>query len=153
MFKKVTIFIFVNIILFTVMLVSSYSIHNYFLKKRNKKEVSLVNFLNSGNLPSFGSLFIGLTFGIIFGFLDNFGLWMGIDVLKEYMPGGELTKAAWGNTYSDFIGATIGTFIASMANDIFDVDVDDQPIWLNTVGIFIGCILGMNVGRLVTGKK
>jgi hypothetical protein len=95
---------------------------------------------------------VGLVFGLIFGFLDNFGLWMGLDVLQKYLPGGLLTKSAWSNTYSDLLGVTIGSFISIMAKDIFDFDEDASLIWLNTVGIVAGCILGMTVGRLLTGK-
>ena len=77
---------------------------------------------------------------------------MGIDTFYKYIPGGTLTKAAWGNTYSDVLGATSGTFLAIITKDYYEYDEDDAPIWLNTLGIFLGCILGMWAGRALTGR-
>ena len=54
---------------------------------------------------------------MVFGFMDNFGIWMGIDVLEKYMPGGVKMKAALGNTYSDMLGAIVGTSISIVAKD------------------------------------
>ena len=79
-------------------------------------------------------------------------LWMGVDKMMAYIPGGILTKSAWGNTYSDFIGATIGAAIASIGQDLLNVD-NTPPIWINAVGMVVGCIMGMTVGKLITGEK
>ena len=40
-----------------------------------------------------------------------------------------------------------------MAEEYYGYDDDNQPIWVNTLGIFIGCILGMLVGKAITGKE
>ena len=72
--------------------------------------------------------------------------------MMNVIPGGILTKGAWGNTYSDFIGATVGASIASIGKSMMDVD-DNPPIWINAVAMPIGCILGMFVGQLMTGKS
>jgi len=69
------------------------------------------------------------------------------------MPGGLLTKAALGNTYSDFLGVIVGTSISIIAQESLGYDDDNEPIWLNMVGILIGCFIGMSVGRILTGKK
>ena len=147
-------FIILNIILFFGLLFFAYSVHIKALKKKGKDKVSVLEYLNgdTSKLPSFKTISLGLVFGIVFGFMDNFGLWMGIDTLSKYITGGALTKAAWGNTYSDLIGSTAGTFISSIAADSLNYDDDDAPIWLNSVGIFIGCLLGMYMGKLITGK-
>ena len=147
-------FIFLNFILFFGLLYVAYKVHVKALKKQNKSTVTVFEYLNgdSPKLPSFETISLGLVFGIVFGFMDNFGLWMGIDTLSKYITGGVLTKAAWGNTYSDLVGSTAGTFIASIASDMFNYDDDNTPIWLNSAGIGIGCVLGMVVGKLLTGK-
>lgn len=150
--SPVIIFILINLVLFFGMFYLSYKINVYTRQKMNKPPFSVLEFVNKGSLPPLKDIMVGLVFGLIFGFLDNFGLWMGLDVLQKYLPGGLLTKSAWGNTYSDLLGVTMGSFISIMAKDIFDFDEDDSPIWLNTVGIVAGCILGMTVGRLLTGK-
>ena len=151
--NKILLFVIINIIGFFSLLYFSYTYHLHTLKRKGKKPVTLLKYINRGNLPSFKNIIIGLIFGLIFGFLDNLGLWMGIDVFYKYIPGGTLTKAGWGNTYSDLLGATVGTFIAEMAKDYFDYDNDNQPIWLNAFGIFWGCILGMSVGKILTRRN
>jgi len=94
------------------------------------------------------SLVVGLTFGIVFGFIDNFGLWVGISELERYMPGGVKVKAALGNTYSDGIGALLGTFVSIIAKDLYDSeDLENDPLWVNPIGIIIGCIIGIIVGK------
>ena len=151
--KKLIKFIIINLFIIFSLLYISYMVSLDTLKKNNKKEITLLNYINRGEIPGSKNLLIGLIFGLIFGFIDNFGLWLGIDILYKYLPGGTLTKAALGNTYSDVFGATAGTFIAEMAKNYFNYDDDNQPIWLNSVGIFFGCILGLLAGRLFTNRK
>ena len=85
---------------------------------------------------------LGLSFGMVFGFLDNFGLLIGIEQITKGLKLNNLQRSALGNTYSDFIGATIGTFISIILKQSFDYNDDDEPIWLDTLGILLGCILG-----------
>ena len=61
-------------------------------------------------------------------------------------------KAALGNTYSDMLGAIVGTSISIVAKDAVDYDNDDEPIWVSTFGIFLGCLLGIIFGRLITTR-
>jgi hypothetical protein len=152
--KTIIEFILFNLILFIIFLYVTFHYHNSHLTKQKKKPMTFIEFLNnSKKTPSFKNIILGLVFGIIFGFMDNFGLWMGVDKLEKFMPGGLLTKAALGNTYSDLLGAIIGTCISIIAQDTFDYDNDNSPIWLNTVGIVLGCLLGMFVGHVITGKS
>ena len=151
--EKVFRFILLNIFLICFFIILAYVVKNVLRKRKKQKPQTFIEFLNVGKKLTLKNVSIGLIFGIVFGFLDNFGLWMGISVLENYMPGGVKTKSALGNTYSDFIGATIGSAISILAVEIFDYDNDDTPLWVNTVGIVIGCILGMMAGRLITGKK
>lgn len=150
--NKIHAFIIINIVGFFGLLYLSYTYRIYVLKKNNKKPVSLVEFLNRGKLPSMKNILVGLVFGVVFGFIDNFGLWMGIDTFYKYIPGDTLTKSSYGNIYSTTLGATTGTFIALMAKDYFGYDDETEPIWLNVVGVFIGCILGMLMGTMLTKR-
>lgn len=151
--EKVFSFILLNIFLICFFISLAYIVKNIIRKRHNKKPQTFIEFLNVGKKITTKDVFIGLIFGIVFGFLDNFGLWMGMSALEKYMPGGIKTKSALGNTYSDFIGATIGTAISILAAEIYDYDNDDTPLWVNTAGIVIGCILGLISGRLITGKS
>ena len=158
---NIYLFILINIVLIVGMMLIAYNVNILYTSDKNikklygvsKKEVTLTMYLNKGSLPSMKNIIIGLVFGIIFGFMDNFGLWIGIGAFQKYIPGGIKTKAAWGNTYSDLLGATLGTFVASIIMDISNytnADADDMPIYVNTLGIFIGCMLGMIAGKALT---
>ena len=145
-------FLFFNCILIFLSFFIAYKVKNYKLKEENGGDypVGFIEWMNQGKLTLKG-VTVSLLFGIVFGFLDNLFLWIGIDSMMDFIPGGTLTKGAWGNTYSDFIGATVGASIASIAKSLMDVD-DNPPIWVNAVAMPIGCILGMVVGRNITGK-
>lgn len=143
-------FIITNILIILFFFIFAY----YIKQKKTKKKITVKDFLNGGKkLPSFKNLLVGIIFGVIFGFIDNVGLWFGMDDFSKNIKGGPLTKAAFGNTYSDFMGSIIGTFIASIAMDLFNYDDDNQPIWINTLGITIGCLLGILFGKLITKKN
>jgi uncharacterized membrane protein YfcA len=144
-------FIIFNIILISIAFWSAYQVRKYVTKKNDQKQQGFIYWFNQGTITPKG-VFVSLVFGIVFGFLDNFFMWMGLDKMMKFIPGGILTKGAWGNTYSDFVGATIGASVASIANDLLHND-DSPPIWANALGITIGCIFGMYVGGIVTGKK
>jgi hypothetical protein len=130
----------------------AFKIHNKVRKQKKKKERTFLEFINRGKIPEFKQLLIGASFGIVFGFIDNAGLWFGMSALDKYLPGGPLTKAALGNTFSDILGATFGSFISIILFDLVKYDDDDQPIWTNAIGIVIGCLIGLYIPRLITGK-
>ena len=125
------------------------------IKKKGKPLQSFLTFINNGKQLTYKPVLIGLIFGITFGFIDNLGLWIGLDKLARYLPGGIKTKAALGNTYSDGLGALLGTFIAVIVKDVISVDIDDNkdPLWINPIGIIFGCLLGIVVGNLIYKDK
>lgn len=114
---------------------------NYFL---NGEEVTLVNVL------------VGMAAGFIFGFVDNAGLFFGMDALdgvfSKYLPFGteEKVKSGYGNTFSDVIGSFLSTFIARLVES--RTKVVDYPIWSETLGVFVGCLVGIAVPRAILGK-
>jgi len=122
-------------------------------KRLEKKELELtfIQFINNNSKVSFKQILIGMSFGMIFGFIDNFGLWYGMEYLDPYLPGGNLTKAGFGNTYSDFIGSTMGTSISIVLNTLYPVE--DAPIWVNSLGIIFGCLLGLYIPRYLSGRS
>jgi magnesium-transporting ATPase (P-type) len=149
---KLFIFIMLNAIIVIGIIWFAFYYHNKNGIKNNRKKKRFMEFLNNEQEMTMKSILVGLSFGVVFGFMDNFALWLGIDKLEKYMPGGIKTKAALGNTYSDFIGATIGASISIMLNDYLDIPTYiNQPIWLNTVGIVLGCFLGLFAGRIIIG--
>lgn len=67
----------------------------------------------------------------------------GLDLFDNILPINPKLKAGWGNTYSDFIGSVLGTFLSSLVMNIFNFNQDSVPIWVNSIGMIIGCLLGM----------
>ena len=49
-----------------------------------------------------------------------------------------------GNLFSDGLGVTIGAFFSKFASSIFSSSAE-QPIWVDMVGISIGCIFGIMI--------
>jgi len=102
----------------------------------------------------------GLAFGIVFGFIDNAGLFFGMDALDTYIQQyfGEDKKVAAGigNTFSDVVGAFAGAFAGSYMESnmkkAFPKDIDEcvsTPLWADAVGIFIGCIIGIIIPKAI----
>ena len=151
--QKIYRFVIINLIVIVFFIYSAFKVKNIKQVEMNKPPLSFIQFLNVSDKLTIKNVFAGLIFGIVFGFLDNFGLWMGISVLEEHMPGGVKTKSALGNTYSDFIGAIVGTSVSILAFELLELSNDATPIWANTIGILIGCLLGMFFGKMVTGES
>ena len=145
-------FVIINILFLSFVVFITYTIYNCVREHKNKDRVTFASYINQGSIPKMESLLVGLIFGTVFGFIDNFGLWMGLHKIEKYIPGGVLTKSAVGNIYSDFLGVVLGTCISIVAKEWIDYNSDDQPMWVNVIGIVIGCVFGMFVGFLITGK-
>jgi hypothetical protein len=143
-------------ILFTIFIIVgsfylSYYVVNRELEKQGKEKYTLIGFLNNNTTPTFKNVLIGMSFGMVFGFIDNLGLWFGLQTFEKYIPGGILTKSAWGNTYSDGLGATLGTSISIILRTLYPIE--NTPIWVDTLGVVLGCILGIYIPKYLTGKN
>ena len=107
-----------------------------------------LGFKGSFNAKNF---FIGMMTNIIFGFIDNAGLFFGMDNLDPLFAkkfgAGELTKAGLGNTFSDMLGSFLGTFIGNGISNY--TDVDEWPIIADVIGIVIGCLLGLYIPKMI----
>lgn len=104
----------------------------------------------------------GLAFGVVFGFIDNAGLFFGMKALdpyiSDYISNDEKVAAGIGNTFSDVVGAFAGAFAGSIMESnmkkAFPKDIDEcvsTPLWADSVGIFIGCIIGIIVPKAIMG--
>ena len=103
----------------------------------------------TGTNASISGFLVGLVSSVIFGMIDNGGLYFGMDALDPILPGDELEKAGWGNTFSDFLGGFLGTFIGILVKNI--TGVEDTPLYSEVIGIVIGCILGIYIPKLIKG--
>ena len=123
-----------------------------FTIKQQNQWKSLSWFLNGEKPFSVRVLLLSMVSAMVFGFIDNSGLFFGMSALDKYLPGGNLEKAGWGNTFSDGVGAFMGAFVAKII--ALHTGFDGQgPIYGDFLGVIIGCILGIYVPKIITGKS
>ena len=110
----------------------------YKQNKKNKGELPFLDFINNGKMDSDFKkrIMVGIGTGIVFGILDNTGLWFGMDALDPILPKGELTQAGYGNVFSDSLSAFVSTFAGNIIANLTKVS-GDTPIWANAVGTFL----------------
>ena len=121
--------------------------------KKNKGKLSFLNFINNGEMGNDFKkrIMVGIGTGIVFGILDNTGLWFGMDALDPILPKGELTRAGFGNVFSDSLSAFISTFAGNIIANITNVS-GNTPIWASALGTFIGTLIGLYGCRYLTGR-
>ena len=145
----------INLLLVTVISVSfflifAFNVVNNSRIEKGENKLTFIQFLNNNSEVTLKKVLVGMSFGMIFGFIDNFGLWYGMDYLDPYIPGGNLTKAGYGNTFSDFIGSTMGTSISIILGTLYPTE--EAPIWVNSLGIIVGCLLGLYIPKYISGR-
>ena len=140
----------ITVFIVVFFLILSFVVVNNNRVKNGKDKLTFMQFFNNNSEVTFKKVFIGMSFGIIFGFIDNFGLWYGMDYLDPYIAGGNLTKAGYGNTFSDFIGSTMGTSISIILSTMYPTE--EAPIWVNSLGIVLGCLLGLYIPKYISGR-
>jgi len=150
--------IFLSIVFVCILItgVAAFAVTNAMLTSRGNDTITFGTFFGGKVLA--GSM-VGMSSGLVFGFLDNFGLFFGMDLLdpliQKFPMGTEpLVVAGYGNTFSDMVGAFMGVFVGKMIQEI--TDVRDYPIWSEAIGIFFGCLLGCFIPRgihYLMGKK
>lgn len=122
--------------------------------KKKNKDFNFYIFLNKDkkNKDFFKQISIGIGSGIIFGMIDNMSLWFGMEALDDLFPGGTLTKAAYGNTFADTYGTIMSTFSSVIISRIL-ITPPDIPLWSQATGVMIGCLLGLHISKLITGRQ
>lgn len=111
----------------------------------------------NGNSDNFMlSLGVGLASNIVFGAIDNGGLFFGASFLDEWfqnLPGSDDANvfAGYGNTYSDLLGTFMGTFVGLIIEDLSKVS--STPIWGDAIGIIIGCLIGIAIPKAIVSSS
>lgn len=129
----------------------SYGVFQY---KEPCKDAS--DWFNGDGGVTVSTVIVGMAANIVFGFIDNAGLFFGgvyLEELFEKLPGGDDANvlAGYGNTYSDFLGSFLGTFCGLIISNL--TSVNDGPIWANSLGIVIGCLLGILIPKMLLRKS
>ena len=131
---------------------ASYVLESANFMKKHKRPLTFVDFLNGGSSKELMKrLLVGVGSGVVFGAIDNAGLWFGMESLIPILPKGELTQAGYGNVFSDSLSAFLATFAGSIIANLTGV-TGELPVWGNALGTFIGCLIGLHGCRALTGK-
>ena len=129
----------------------AYITTNWYRMKKKKSKLSIIQFLNRNSRVTLKKILVGMSFGFVFGFIDNAAMWLAIDPVKDFFSNSSLfMKAGWANTYSDLLGATAGTSISLILKTFFPIT--DVPIWIDTFGVVLGCIAGIYIPNLFIKK-
>jgi hypothetical protein len=110
-------------------------------------------FMN-GPKPTRVDMTVGLAFGLIFGFIDNAGLFFGMDMLDPLMrqfTDNDLALAGFGNVFSDTFGASFGTFLGIIIQNA--TGFGEAPKWADMIGVFAGTLLGVLIPKAIMGKS
>ena len=121
----------------------------------NPNNVTISAFFDS-KLGLFKNILVGLSQGLIFGFIDNFGMYLGLDSLETLLKKNDrisnpIVIAGIGNLYSSIFGSIMG---ASLSKGIKQsTGISATPWWSDTLGILIGSVLGIYIPSLVMTKN
>ena len=131
----------------------NYYIANKDYRKKHQTDLTLIDFINQGSMDKnfIKRTMVGFGTGAVFGAIDNFGLWFGMDSLDPILPSGSLTKAGFGNVFSDSLSAFLSTFAGDIIAKSTGVE-GNTPIWADAVGTFTGCLIGLYSCRFITGR-
>lgn len=139
-----------------LLLVVSYLImmgtmHGAYISAKNKEPTTTLHTFLGFHIKDTKAIIGGMITYFIFGFIDNLGLFVGMDSLDPIfgkMGLGELQNAGAGNTFSDFIGAFVGSSIGNMTLNY--MGVEETPLWTEPAAIILGCLVGVIVPSLFT---
>jgi hypothetical protein len=108
-------------------------------------------FINGERAFTARALGLSVASGAVFGLISNALLHFGMDSLGPFLPGGELTRAGWGNTFSGGVGA----FLAALAAKAIQLSSGFQggPLYGDALGVVAGCVAGIYVPRAITGRQ
>ena len=139
---------------YTAILVFGVTAYNTQSKEEKKKYNHWSDFINNyqGRLFSLEFLkkiLIGLVSGIVFGIIDNTGLWFGMEAIDPILPKGALTRAGYGNVYADTLSAFLSTFAGKIISNL--VGAHETPLWANAIGTTCGCLTGLHMSKAISG--
>tara|TARA_Y100000816_G_scaffold291909_1_gene284930 strand:- start:654 stop:1202 length:549 start_codon:yes stop_codon:yes gene_type:complete len=121
-----------------------------------KKYKHWYQYINNYEGPIFSLTFlkmvlIGFVTGVVFGIIDNTGLWFGMESLDPILPKGTLTRAGYGNVYADTLSAFLSTFAGKTIANL--VKINDTPLWADAIGTTCGCLVGLHACKSITGRQ
>tara|TARA_B100000795_G_scaffold258152_1_gene232012 strand:+ start:1602 stop:2075 length:474 start_codon:yes stop_codon:yes gene_type:complete len=125
--------------------------YNYLKKhfqEKENKEFTISEFINgTTGTPPMKNILVGMVFGIVFGFIDNAGMFFGMDALEPFLPTEGFVAAGIGNTYSSVLGAFLASFLSNVIK--INTGVEKVPVWSDAAGIVVGAVLGIYIPPMI----
>jgi len=88
---------------------------------------------------------------IIFGLIDNGGLFLGMSMIEDYIQSlgyNSMIAAGFGNTFSDALGALLGGAVAVVLYKKLKLEHVHNH-WAEVVGIIVGCLIPVLIAMAV----
>lgn len=126
-------------------------------EKEKNKYTTWYEYINNYNGSLLSEKFmkmilIGFVSGLVFGIIDNTGLWFGMEAIDPILPKGNLTRAGYGNVYADTLSAFLSTFAGKIISNLVGMDMGETPLWASAIGTTTGCLLGLHISKAISGR-
>ena len=146
--KKLTTLLWASVAVILLVGASCYMYLRNHYQEKEGKEFTVTEFINGVNgVPPMKNILVGMVFGIVFGFIDNAGMFFGMDALEPFLPREGFVAAGIGNTYSSVLGAFLAAFLSNVIK--IATGVDTVPVWSDAAGIVVGAILGIYIPPII----
>lgn len=146
--KKLSNLLWASLLIIVVVGALCYTYLKNHYKEKENKEFTLTEFINGVNgMPPLKNVVVGMVFGLVFGFIDNAGMFFGMDALEPFLPSEGFVAAGIGNTYSSVLGAFLASFLSNVIK--IGTGVDNVPVWSDAAGIVVGAIAGIYIPPLI----
>ena len=132
----------------------TYHMDNKKYKDRTGMQLGFMDWINNNMTTTYAiskRVLVGVGAGMVFGIINNLGLWFGTDALNPITPKGTLMKAGYGNIYANTLSAFLATFSGNIIEHVIHVG-PTIPIWSNALGTGFGCWIGLYLAKFITGR-
>ena len=146
--KKLTNLLWASFLLIVVVGAICYTFLRNHYKEKENRDFTLTEFINgTSGVPPMKNILVGMVFGLVFGFIDNAGMFFGMDALEPFLPREGFVAAGIGNTYSSVLGAFLAAFLSNVIR--ISTGVETVPVWSDAAGIVVGAILGIYIPPII----
>jgi uncharacterized protein YacL len=145
----------IKLVIISILLILSSGYIAFQLKRKRNPNLTFDEFLHGTHFTP-KVILVSMVAGLVFGFIDNISLWFGMDALESWFKLHGISgnaAAGYGNTYSAGLAAFMGTFLAIIASEILQINVEDGPVWANAIGIIVGSLLGIFISTKLNNKN
>lgn len=151
---KDTLFLATSILITMTISIMSLSWILLITYKNDKDEPTTIQTLLDFKNINTKSVGVGMTQGTVFGFIDNFGMALGLvglEIFLKQMKASSTVVAGISNLYSSIFGSVMGACLQKAIEQ--SVPTENIPWWSNLIGIIVGSLSGMFVGDFVMPTK